>query len=91
MATKREEKVIIQLIKLHLQGKIDCLGREVLLKGKAQYCWPPCTNLFRSAPFYIENDICVFNKTGYLNEEVSGIEPFLSDSIPWCGIRIFGI
>ncbi len=32
------------------------LVREVLLKGEAQYSWPPCTNLFSSAPF-IGNDI----------------------------------
>ncbi len=30
---------------------------EPLQKGKDQYSWPPCTNLFRSAPFYIENFI----------------------------------
>ncbi len=32
-----------------LQTKIK--NRESLLKGKDQYRWPPCTNLFRSAPF----------------------------------------
>ncbi len=25
------------------------------MKGKAQYFWPPCTNLFGSAPSHIEN------------------------------------
>jgi hypothetical protein len=39
---------------------------EVLLKGKAQYSWPPCTNLFRSAPFYIENIIYRFTKQATL-------------------------
>ncbi len=42
--------------------------REPLLKGKAQYSWPPCTNSFRSAAFDIGN------KTSYLNEEVNGTE-----------------
>jgi hypothetical protein len=31
--------------------------REALLKGKAQYQWPPYTKNFRSAPFYTENFI----------------------------------
>ncbi len=31
--------------------------RESLLKGKAQYGWPPCTNKFGSGHFYIENVI----------------------------------
>jgi hypothetical protein len=51
------------------------LVKETLLKGKAQYSWPPCTNLFRSAPFYIENIIYIFNKTSYLNEEVNCTKP----------------
>ena len=37
--------------------------REALLKGKVQYSWPLCTNLFRSAPFYIENIIFILNET----------------------------
>jgi hypothetical protein len=60
-----------------------CLTRETLLKGKAQYNCPPCTNLLRSSPFYIENIIYIFNKTSYLNEEVNRIEPSPSVSIPW--------
>ncbi len=36
--------------------------REVLLKGKAQYSWPPCTNQFRSQPFHIENISYFFTK-----------------------------
>ncbi len=51
------------------------LARETLLKGKAQYSSPPCTNLFRSAPFCIENVIYILNKTRYLNEEVNCTEP----------------
>jgi hypothetical protein len=30
------------------------LSREALLKGKARYKWPPCTNWFRSATFDVE-------------------------------------
>jgi hypothetical protein len=51
---------------------------ETLLKGKAQYSWPPCTNLFRPAPFYIENIIYIINKTSNLNEEVNRTELPLS-------------
>ena len=57
--------------------------RETLLNGKAQYSWPPCTNLSRSATFYIENIIYIINKTGYLNEEVNCTKPSPSLSIPW--------
>jgi len=64
------------------------LVREVLLKGKTQYGWPPCTNQFRSAPFYIENIINLFYKTSYLNEEVNCIEPSPLVSIP-CPSLIF--
>jgi len=56
--------------------------REALLKGKVLYSWPICTNLFRSAPFYIENIIYILNKTSYLNEEVNCTEPSTSVSIP---------
>jgi hypothetical protein len=60
---------------------------ETLLKGKAQYSWPPCTNLFISAPFYIENSIYIFNKTSYLNEEVNCTEPSPSVSNPWLHLK----
>ncbi len=43
-----------------------CIGREVLLKGKAQYGWPACTNYFRSAPLYIEIIIYLFTKQATL-------------------------
>ncbi len=49
--------------------------KETLLKGKVQYTWPPCTNLYKSAHFYIKNIIYIFNKTSYLNEEVNRTEP----------------
>jgi hypothetical protein len=55
---------------------------EVLLKGNAKYGWPPCTNQFRSAPFYTENIINLFYKTSYRNEEVNCTEPYPLDSIP---------
>jgi len=57
-------------------------ARKPLQKGKVHYSWPPCTNLFRSAPFYIENIIYIFNKTSYLNEEFNRTEPSHSVSIP---------
>ncbi len=58
--------------------------REVFQKGKAQYGRPPCTNQYRSGPFYIENIIDLFYKTSYFNEEVNCTEPSPLDSIP-CG------
>ncbi len=58
-------------------------NREPLLKGMAQYSWPPCTNQFRSAHFYIENMIYLGSKTSYLNEEVNCTEPSPSVSVPW--------
>ncbi len=61
---------------------------EVLLKGKAQYGWPPCTNEFRSAPFYIESIIYLFNETTYFNEEVNCTEPLPSVSIPCPNINL---
>ncbi len=61
---------------------------EVLLKGKAKYGSPPCTNYFWSAPIYIENIFLLYNKTSYLNEEVNRTEPSASVSVPWSGILV---
>ncbi len=35
---------------------------EPLIKGKAQYGWPLCTNKFRVAHFYIKNIIYLLAK-----------------------------
>jgi hypothetical protein len=59
-----------------------CLSMELLLKGKVQYSWPPCTNLFRWALFYKEDIIYLFYKTSYLKEEVNCTEPYPSVSVP---------
>ncbi len=40
--------------------------REPLLKGNAQCIWPPCTNRFGSAHFYIENITNLFTKQATL-------------------------
>jgi len=37
-----------------------CPTREVSLKGKAQYGWPPSTNQFKTVPFCTENIINLF-------------------------------
>ncbi len=39
------------------KGNTHCVGstREVLLKRKARYSWPPYTNLFSLAPIYVDN------------------------------------
>jgi hypothetical protein len=39
------------------------LNRDPLLKGKDQYSWPPCPNLFRSATFDNANVIFLFLQT----------------------------
>jgi hypothetical protein len=49
------------------------LPRESLLKGKAQYSLPPCTNELRSAGFDLAN--FYLTKTSYLNVEVNCAEP----------------
>jgi len=51
--------------------------------GKVLYSWPPWTNSFRSAHFYIENTIYLCYKTSYLNEEFNYIEPSPTISVPW--------
>jgi len=74
----------LQKLLLKWAGCIEYNGtREVLLKGKAQYNWPPPNNYFRSAPLYIDNIIYIFYKVNYLIEEVNCTEPFPSLSIPW--------
>jgi len=68
------------------RGRIS-VGREVLLKGKSQYGWPPCINQFRSAPFYIENIINLFYNTKQATlmrrSTVLSLPPPLV-CIPWC-------
>jgi hypothetical protein len=59
------------------------LDREHKLKGKEQYSWPPCTNLFRSVPFDIANIIYFFTKQAN-NKEVSRTEHSPSVSVPCC-------
>jgi hypothetical protein len=61
----------------------DIYLREPLLKGKDQYHWPPCSNQFGSAHFYIEIIIYLIYETSYPKEEVNCTEPFPSVSIPW--------
>ncbi len=56
--------------------------REPLLKWKAQYSWPPCTNWFRSIAFEIAKIIYFFYEISYLNEEVNHSEPSVSVSVP---------
>ena len=49
-------------------------AREYLLKEKAKYSRPPCTNQFRSVTFNIENIFLPFNKTSHIDEEVNCTE-----------------
>ncbi len=43
-----------------------CLGGEALLKGKAQYSWPPCTNYLKPPAFDIAKIISSFTKQATL-------------------------
>ncbi len=58
------------------------LTMEVLLMGKAQYSWPPCTNKLILIAFYNENIFTFLQNKRYLNEEVNCIEPSPQVSIP---------
>ncbi len=71
------------------QSKIERLSREVLLKGKAQYSWPPITYYFRWAHFYFENIIYIFYKTSYLDEEDICTEPSFQLVFPGLSLESF--
>ncbi len=48
---------------MNVPNKLDCsflVGTEHVLKGKAQYSWPPNTNQFGSAAFDNTNIIYFF-------------------------------
>jgi hypothetical protein len=55
--------------------------REPLLKGKALYSCPPCTNQFRTAVFDNSNIIYFFNKSSYFYEGFNSTDPSL---LIWC-------
>ncbi len=54
------------MIKLFILFLRDITNREPLLKGKAQYSWPPRINSFRLAAFDIENIIYFLTKQASL-------------------------
>jgi hypothetical protein len=52
---KKDYKNLCAFIKTRSMGVgAKSRNREVLLKGKTQYSWPPCTSLFRWAPFKLK-------------------------------------
>ncbi len=55
----------------------ECSTKEPLLKGKAQYNWPPCANFFLILQTYF-----TLYKTSSLNE-ANRTEPSLSVRDPW--------
>ncbi len=57
-------------------------NREPLLKGKAQYNWPPCTNYFQSAAFDNANIFYFFVKQATLVRRSTVHEPFLPVRVP---------
>jgi hypothetical protein len=57
--------------------RMNTAAKEPLLKGTAQYGWPPSNNWFGSARFYIEKLLIFFFKeTINQNLEVNCTEPF---------------
>ncbi len=68
---------------LNVALSIVGMAKELLLNGKAQYSWPPCTNQFRSAAFDIVSIMQILYKTNYSNEEVNCTEPSTSVRVLW--------
>ncbi len=60
---------------------VYCLDKEVLLKGKAQYRWPPV--LIISDQLYFKPTFC---KTSSFNEEVNCTEPSPQLLFPACSL-----
>ncbi len=71
-----------------LQPKMEAWIRETLLKGKAQYSWPPWHSQFISGAFDFENIIYFLYETRYFNEEVNCTEPSPSVSVPCLDLKI---
>ncbi len=67
-----------------LSNRITSVG-DVLMKGKAQYSWPPSTNPFGYCKHYL-----LFYKASYFKKEVNRIDPSCSVSVPWIGLFIPG-
>jgi hypothetical protein len=71
------------IIMVSVVAQSKSYSRELLLKGMAQYSWPSCTNLFRSATLDIANMLYFSKKkTSYLFEEVNCTETSLLVSVP---------
>jgi len=68
---------------LHYWGQSISASSLVLLNGKAQHIWPPCSNKLISAHFYYENIIYLLYKTSYLTWEVNCTEPSPSLRVLW--------
>jgi hypothetical protein len=69
------------------------LVKECLLKGKAQYSRPPCTNQFRFHGFDNANMISLYNKTSSIkrrNEEVNCTVPSPLVSVACPSIHLDG-
>ncbi len=68
------------------QCNYNTIGREVLLKGNAQYGWPPCTSQVRSAAFDSPNIISFLTKQATLmrRSTVLSLPPLVS--IPCCSL-----
>ncbi len=66
----------------NLGSLVSFFTKEPLLKGKAQYSWPPCTNLFRFVSFEFACIIYSFAKQVTFVEEVNRTEPSPLVSVP---------
>ncbi len=67
--------------------KSAVLTREPLLKRKAQYSGPPCTNFLDQLISILQTLFSFFYKTSYLNEEVNCPELSTSVSVPWLNCK----
>jgi len=61
--------------------------REPFQNGKAQYCWPPRNNKFRSATFVNPNIVYFFTEQSIFLRRSTVLTLPLSVSVPWCGVQ----
>ncbi len=55
--------------------------RESLLRGKDQYSWPPCTNLFKPEALYTETIFFVQNNLSKWGGQLYLALPFIKGSL----------
>ncbi len=71
------------------QNELECLSREPLLKGKARFGWPPCTNSFRSAGFILKILLTFFTKQAALVRRSTVLSLSLLSVVPVLSLASF--